>query len=187
MVSEALASLFFLPKAQLCRKPLGNRVFPLDPRLIMEDSQLAAAIIKNRQAGFLGVALPAVRRKNMVSQLQRFLKIPLLPFRRRKLKAVPVPLSLPFPWDRKARHPDQVPALPFHDRPKAKAVKPAGTTIRPDLSVKWKVGDKAKHAKWGIGTIVSVKGSGEEVELKIAFPGEGIKALMQKYAPITKI
>ena len=70
---------------------------------------------------------------------------------------------------------------------RAKAVKPAGTTIRPDLSVKWKVGDKAKHAKWGIGTIVSVKGSGEEVELKIAFPGEGIKALMQKYAPITKI
>ena len=60
----------------------------------------------------------------MVSQLQRFLKIPLLPLRRRKLKAVPVPLSLPFPRDRKARHPDQVPARPFHDRPKAKAVKP---------------------------------------------------------------
>lgn len=69
---------------------------------------------------------------------------------------------------------------------RAKAVKPAGTTIRPDLSIKWKVGDKAKHTKWGIGTIVSVKGSGEEVELKIAFPGQGIKALMQKYAPITK-
>ncbi len=74
--------------------------------------------------------------------------------------------------------------LSINDR--AKAVKPAGNAVRPDLSVKWKVGDKAKHAKWGIGTIVSVKGSGEEVELKIAFPGEGIKALMQKYAPITK-
>ena len=69
---------------------------------------------------------------------------------------------------------------------RAKAIKPAGNIIRPDLSIKWKVGDKAKHNKWGIGTIVSVKGSGEEVELKIAFPGEGIKALMQKYAPITK-
>lgn len=58
--------------------------------------------------------------------------------------------------------------------------------IRPDMSVTWKVGDKAKHSKWGIGTVVSVKGSGEEVELKIAFPGQGVKGLMQKYAPITK-
>ncbi len=70
---------------------------------------------------------------------------------------------------------------------RAKNTKPAGNVIRPDLSVKWKVGDKAKHNKWGVGTIVSVKGSGEEVELKIAFPGQGIKALMQKYAPITKV
>mgnify|MGYP001238935912 FL=1 len=70
---------------------------------------------------------------------------------------------------------------------KAQTVKPAGNVIRPDLSIKWKVGDKAKHNKWGIGTIVSVKGTGEEVELKIAFPGQGIKALMQKYAPIIKV
>lgn len=70
---------------------------------------------------------------------------------------------------------------------KAQAVKPAGNVIRPDLSIKWKVGDKAKHNKWGIGTIVSVKGTGEEIELKIAFPGQGIKALMQKYAPISKV
>lgn len=66
---------------------------------------------------------------------------------------------------------------------------PAGqpAVIRPDTSVSWRVGDKAKHGKWGIGTIVSVKGSGEEVELKIAFPDQGIKALMQKYAPISKV
>lgn len=81
----------------------------------------------------------------------------------------------------------------FGDKPstllgsrKAPAVKSNGNVIRPDLSIKWKVGDKAKHNKWGIGTVVSVKGTGEEVELKIAFPGQGIKALMQKYAPITK-
>ncbi len=70
---------------------------------------------------------------------------------------------------------------------KSSLAKPAGSGIRPDLSIKWKVGDKAKHSKWGIGTVVSVKGSGEEVELKIAFPGQGIKALMQKYAPISKV
>lgn len=63
---------------------------------------------------------------------------------------------------------------------------PAGSGIKPDSDINWHVGDKAKHGKWGIGTIVSVKGSGEEVELQIAFPDQGIKALMQKYAPISK-
>jgi len=66
-------------------------------------------------------------------------------------------------------------------------IKIDGAALHPDMSVKWSVGDKAKHGKWGIGTIVSVKGVGEEVELKIAFPGQGIKGLMQKYAPISKI
>ena len=61
-----------------------------------------------------------------------------------------------------------------------------GNIIRPDTSIEWKVGDKARHGKWGVGTVVSVKGSGEEVELKIAFPEQGVKGLMQKYAPITK-
>lgn len=59
--------------------------------------------------------------------------------------------------------------------------------IKPDTNVAWRAGDKAKHGKWGIGTVVAVKGSGEEVELQIAFPDQGIKALMQKYAPITKV
>lgn len=51
----------------------------------------------------------------------------------------------------------------------------------------WKVGDKAQHGKWGTGTIVSVKGSGEGTELDIAFPSPtGIKRLLAKFAPITK-
>jgi len=63
-----------------------------------------------------------------------------------------------------------------------------GGVIRPDTSVDWKVGDKARHGKWGIGTVVSVKKVADgEVELKIAFPGQGVKGLMQKYAPIEKV
>jgi len=69
---------------------------------------------------------------------------------------------------------------------KPAAVGATGTAIQPDLNVKWQVGDKAQHGKWGIGTVVSVRGQGEEIELKIAFPGQGIKGLMQKYAPIAK-
>ena len=53
--------------------------------------------------------------------------------------------------------------------------------------VDWKVGDKAEHGKWGTGTVVSVKGSGEGTELDIAFSSPtGIKRLLAKFAPITK-
>lgn len=52
----------------------------------------------------------------------------------------------------------------------------------------WQVGDKAEHKKWGIGTVVSTKGEGDELELDIAFPSPtGIKRLLAKFAPITKV
>ncbi|MDU2064049.1 MAG: DNA helicase PcrA [Sporomusaceae bacterium] len=51
----------------------------------------------------------------------------------------------------------------------------------------WKAGDKALHKKYGVGTVVSVKGSGEEQELTIAFPGVGIKPFMVKYAPLQRV
>ncbi|NEU31696.1 DNA helicase PcrA [bacterium LRH843] len=52
----------------------------------------------------------------------------------------------------------------------------------------WNVGDKAEHKKWGVGTVVSIKGEGESVELDIAFPNPiGIKRLFAKFAPITKL
>ncbi|WP_243387401.1 DNA helicase PcrA [Bacillus kexueae] len=55
-------------------------------------------------------------------------------------------------------------------------------------SLDWSVGDKAKHQKWGIGTVVSVKGSGGDKELDIAFPSPvGIKRLLAKFAPIEKV
>ena len=51
----------------------------------------------------------------------------------------------------------------------------------------WKVGDKAEHGKWGIGMVVSVKGSGDDIELDIAFKEQGIKRLLAKFAPIKKV
>ncbi|MFC4734956.1 DNA helicase PcrA [Bacillus daqingensis] len=53
-------------------------------------------------------------------------------------------------------------------------------------SFSWSVGDKAAHKKWGTGTVVSLKGSGDDVELDIAFPQVGVKRLFAKFAPITK-
>ncbi|RHW32082.1 DNA helicase PcrA [Lysinibacillus yapensis] len=52
--------------------------------------------------------------------------------------------------------------------------------------LEWKAGDKAIHGKWGTGTVVSVKGEGDGMELDIAFPNIGIKRLLAKFAPITK-
>ncbi|WP_425425170.1 DNA helicase PcrA [Amphibacillus marinus] len=51
----------------------------------------------------------------------------------------------------------------------------------------WQVGNKANHKKWGVGTVVKVTGSGEAMELDIAFPAPtGVKRLLAKFAPITK-
>ena len=52
----------------------------------------------------------------------------------------------------------------------------------------WSAGDKAVHKKWGTGMVVSVTGSGEDIELDIAFPNPvGIKRLLAKFAPIEKV
>jgi DNA helicase-2/ATP-dependent DNA helicase PcrA len=53
--------------------------------------------------------------------------------------------------------------------------------------VDYQTGDKVAHRKWGTGTVVAVKGSGDDTELQIAFPAPvGIKRLLAKFAPITK-
>jgi DNA helicase-2/ATP-dependent DNA helicase PcrA len=52
----------------------------------------------------------------------------------------------------------------------------------------FKNGDKVNHNKWGTGVVVAVKGSGEDMELNIAFPAPvGVKRLLAKFAPITKV
>ena len=62
-----------------------------------------------------------------------------------------------------------------------------GSVIRPDVSAAFQAGDAVRHSKWGDGRIVAISGSGEDAELSIAFPGEGIKKFVQKYAPILKL
>lgn len=51
-----------------------------------------------------------------------------------------------------------------------------------------KAGDKVAHGKWGTGTVVSVKGTGNDTELQIAFPAPvGVKRLLAGFAPITRV
>lgn len=83
---------------------------------------------------------------------------------------------------------------------RARAASPASQTARRTTApsrgltatggecLDWMVGDKAEHKKWGVGTVVSVKGDGDGKELDIAFPSPtGIKRLLAKFAPVTKV
>ncbi len=63
-----------------------------------------------------------------------------------------------------------------------KAAKPTGNGK--DLST-FRIGVKVRHAKFGVGTIVSVRGAGSNMILDIAFEGLGIKQLSASLAPLT--
>ena len=65
----------------------------------------------------------------------------------------------------------------------------ARATTRPSVGGKdlsaFKTGVKVKHPKFGIGTIVAVKGVGANMIVDIAFVGIGIKQLSANLAPLT--
>jgi DNA helicase-2/ATP-dependent DNA helicase PcrA len=49
-------------------------------------------------------------------------------------------------------------------------------------------GDKVTHDAYGLGTVLSLQGSGDDPEAKIDFGGEyGVKHLVLRYAPIEKL
>ncbi len=49
------------------------------------------------------------------------------------------------------------------------------------------LGERVRHNKWGIGTIVDLSGKGDSAEVKVAFPDLGIKTLLVIYAPLEKV
>ncbi|MDN6161164.1 MAG: DNA helicase PcrA [Atopostipes sp.] len=65
-----------------------------------------------------------------------------------------------------------------------KKARPAGVGAE---NINWQAGDKARHKKWGIGTVIQTKGEGKDLQLDIAFPSEGIKPLLASFAPIEKV
>ncbi|MEO3947344.1 DNA helicase PcrA [Gorillibacterium sp. CAU 1737] len=74
---------------------------------------------------------------------------------------------------------------PSAEAPRPRSVASAAPSNNPG---DFKAGDKVTHSKWGTGTIASVKGTGDDTELQIAFPAPvGIKRLLAKFAPITKL
>lgn len=68
------------------------------------------------------------------------------------------------------------------------AIRPATTAKQASGgdSLTWQPGDKVKHKKWGVGTVVKVSGTAKDLELDAAFPGQGVKRLLAAFAPIEK-
>lgn len=48
-------------------------------------------------------------------------------------------------------------------------------------------GDRVMHRKWGLGSVINVRGKGDTAEITVEFPGQGQKALLAKYAPLEKV
>ncbi|MCR6105584.1 DNA helicase PcrA [Salipaludibacillus agaradhaerens] len=88
------------------------------------------------------------------------------------------------PWMRPSQRTSATDTATIPERKKS-VIRPQTTTTA-GATFEWQVGDKANHKKWGQGTVVSIKGSGENIELDIAFPQVGVKRLAAKFAPITK-
>lgn len=74
-----------------------------------------------------------------------------------------------------------------HYRDAGKKVKPITNTGTGADKVSLKTGDKVQHKKWGQGTVVKVSGTGNDMELDIAFPQQGVRRLLASFAPITKV
>lgn len=51
----------------------------------------------------------------------------------------------------------------------------------------WHVGDQVEHKAWGLGVVTKVNGTGEDMELDIAFATQGVKRLLAAFAPIKKV
>src|SRR5262245_2581913 len=101
-------------------------------------------------------------------------------------------------YHRQARFLDEVPAhLIEWRRDQAAATPPAAERLarraglrttgnRPVPSLA--PGDKVTHDAYGLGTVLSLQGSGDDPEAKIDFGGEyGVKHLVLRYAPIEKL
>ncbi len=74
-------------------------------------------------------------------------------------------------------------------QPKKSFQMPVKNKFMPDVGVEWSTGDRARHGKWGEGTVLKVQGAGANAQLTIVFDDASIgkKNLIVQYAPIKKI
>jgi DNA helicase-2/ATP-dependent DNA helicase PcrA len=81
-------------------------------------------------------------------------------------------------------------AAPVRRRLSPASVEPRAERSRPVSagSVLYRTGGRVRHAKFGEGTIVSLRDTGDDKELTVAFTGgHGVKKLLLSYAPLEPV
>ena len=169
---------------------LEEGIFPLS-RAMLEDDQLE----EERRLAYVGITraqqklyltnaysrmLYGRRQNNPESRFITEIAPELLHLDYSESKAGLTPNRQDVPF---ARRTASAVATPYHGKT-GRVSEPTGTGAG---KVAWSIGDKASHKKWGIGTVVKVSGTGEDAELDIAFPEQGVKRLLAAFAPIKRV
>jgi DNA helicase-2/ATP-dependent DNA helicase PcrA len=70
-------------------------------------------------------------------------------------------------------------ALPLKSKEPEVKPKPSDTGIR--------LGQRVRHAKYGVGVVLRREGEGDDAKLTVSFPGFGLKKLVEKFAGLEKV
>jgi DNA helicase-2/ATP-dependent DNA helicase PcrA len=73
---------------------------------------------------------------------------------------------------------------PSERRPQDPAPRPTGSGAD---QLGLRMGDGVRHAKWGEGVILDIRGTGDKTEATVRFPDAGEKVLLLAWAPLEKI
>jgi DNA helicase-2/ATP-dependent DNA helicase PcrA len=63
----------------------------------------------------------------------------------------------------------------------------AGSAQRARAVVHLAAGDKVTHDAFGLGTVVSTRGAGDDLQVSVDFGSGGVKTLLVRYAPVEKL
>lgn len=91
--------------------------------------------------------------------------------------------TMPAPW---SGAPRTGPSL-WEQMKKRPVDGPSARTVRPVSNSPYRVGQKVKHAKFGVGIVVAAQGDGDEAQVTVAFPDAGIRKLMLAYAKLETV
>jgi DNA helicase-2/ATP-dependent DNA helicase PcrA len=61
-----------------------------------------------------------------------------------------------------------------------------GSAARAASGSAWRRGNRVRHPKYGVGTVIACEGEGEEEKLTVSFPGYGAKKLLPRFAALEK-
>ena len=172
-------------------------IFPLS-RAILEDDELE----EERRLAYVGITRAKKKlyltnafsrllygriQRNQPSRFVEEINPDLLKFENDQTAALLVEQKFPFGGDAAT-------ASSYRDLKQRRKYRSAGKRVKPVTNtgtgadqVSWKTGDKVTHKKWGEGTVVKVSGNGNDKELDIAFPQQGVKRLLASFAPIKKV